>query len=307
MIEQSAERPRRMWRSALAATAIAAVGAGVFAALSGDEVTDPAEFRVRGADWASGQEAAFAFRVPAVAVIAAWLIFLILIFRKHRWWKSIVALLVMMFVAVLIAVPTRIVTFTNHVAADDEVLVEWLESSRERVRALRAPLFRDDGSARLTRGLPMPESFSDIDRFLEEVRDYQALSQSYTTAINAELRASRQALVDLDVFEGSKIDRLAWYDRILAPESDTQKHLTATARLIELQEQAYTYLKNHRSTWTIRNGQFGFFSDASVGEFRQIMDQLYEVDAQIDFLNGAMGTEWGRESRAPSAPPPHGP
>jgi hypothetical protein len=293
MTEQSIERPKRMWRSVLAATAIASLGAGVFAALSGDEITDPAKFRENGPDWASAQEAGFAFAVPAVAALAVWAVFLVLIFRRHRWWKSIVALLVIILVATLVAVPARIVTFTGHVSADDQALAEWRESARGRVRALRAPLFAEDGSVLLTRGLPTPENSSDVDRFLVELRDSRARFETYRTAINAELRASRQALVDLDVFEGSKIEPLAWYDAILAPESNTQKHLAATARLMDLQEQAYTFLDSHRNTWTIQDGHFGFYSHASVEEFQETLEQLYEADAQIDFLNGAMGSEWG--------------
>ena len=297
------ERPQRMWKAVLAATSIAVIGAGAFAGLSGGESTDPAKFRELGPEWAMGQEAMFAFAIPAVAVLVTWLLFLVLVFRKHRWWKSVVALLIMAPVTTLVAVPARIISFTWQVYQDDEAAWAWREEARARIRTLREPLFTEEGEVRLMRGMPPPETAADVDRYLAEVRDARERFQTYRTAIDAELRSSRQALADLDIFEGSKLEHLAWYDNILAPDSNTQKHLAATARLIELQERAYTYLDEHRSQWTIRDGRFGFYSDAQVDEFRAITDQLYETDAQIDFLNGAMGREWDDVSRLPEAPP----
>lgn len=297
-MEQSdiAERPKRMWLAVLAASALAAVGGGIFGALSGGASTDPARFREMGPEWAMGQEAQFAFLIPAVAVGVTWLIFFALVFRKHPLWKSLVALLIMALIGTLAAVPARLIAFTSDVAADDEVLAAWNEEARQRIRTLREPLFTEDGDVRLMRGLPVPRAVGDVDQYLIEVRDARARFDVYRSAINTELRESRESLIALDVFEGSKLERLAWYDQMLAPDSNAQRHLEATARALELQEQAYVYLGQHRYGWAIRDGRFGFVDSSVMDGFEAISGPLYEVESQIDHLNGAMGSAWGQGS-----------
>ncbi|HVK81935.1 MAG TPA: hypothetical protein VM915_15135, partial [Verrucomicrobiae bacterium] len=225
----------------LLAIVIAVALGGGFAALSGDEITDPAKFRELGPDWATGVEFGFALLIPLVAVLLVWLVFFIVVFRKRGgFWKNVLIPVIMLPVVVLVVLPIRIVTFTSAVDADEVTLSTWRQDANQRIRTIRARFNEDTVDFPVVRGLPPIERVSDVTAMVDKVVFLRGRYGAYEEEIEQELQTSREQLDQLDVFEGLKLGGYAYYDRLLSSDSDVQRHFDLTRQMLDLQETALT-------------------------------------------------------------------
>lgn len=292
-----AEAPKKQGVSlfVLLAIVIAAALGGGFAALSGDEITDPAKFRELGPDWATGLEFGFALLIPIASVIVVWLAFFVLIFRKRGgFWKNVLIPVIMLPVVILVVLPIRIVTFTSAVDADEITLANWRRDASERIRAIRARFNEDTAEFPVVRGLPTIERASDVPVMADNVEALRARYGVYEQEIEQELQAARAQLVQLDVFEGLKLDGYAYYDRLLSSESDVQRHFDLTRQMLDLQKTALTSLRDSQGSWSLSDGRIQFHTEAGYRNFDMLMQPLFELDSDLDRVEGAMNAMLGR-------------
>lgn len=293
-----AAKPRqRIWLWVLLATAIACAIAGTVAAFSGDESTDPERFRTLGRDWAMGAEAAFAFGIPAAATLVVWLIFCAFIFRRRApIWKWFVALVVMLPIVTLVAVPLRIYSFDSAVARDDQQLAAWHERVKQRTQALRHGIAGANGMMQGDLDFEDFRTPAELQATLERLRGARTRYTQYRDAINAEVARARTELARMDVFEGSREDAEAYLDHLT--RADVQRHFALTIQLFDENEQKLLFLQSHPNTWTIMNDHLTFYNAPVMGQFDHIMEQISATRTNLDRLEGALHT--GEDAEGPN-------
>lgn len=274
----------------LAALLSAAIASGIGYAL-GDEITTPEMYAQHGASGDGFVEFWVAFAISVGAALIVWLGFFILIFRKRsKLWKSLFALVAVVFVTVVVAMPVRIGTMLMHQEADREAIEAVREREREERREIRARL------------APDLEALGDLNRAsvtrVEEIVDDRARLQdalgkmhAYHAAINAHLEATRAELQAMDVYSELKAEAVSYYDGVLQPQSNVQRHLTVTENILEQQVGLATYILDHRSSWMIMSGRVTFIDPPAFEEAQDRIQALDALEGERDRLEGAMGRD----------------
>lgn len=269
--EAADDKRKPIWHWVIVATFIAVAIAGGYALFSGDEITTPQQYQAHGKDWAFAVEAGYAFAIPLLTTLVVWLVFAIFVFRpRARFWKALLAFVIMLLVTTIVATPVRLVSFAMAISADDAAVQEVREASRARVRALRQGVAAADGHLVVTVAYDDPHSVADMEAEAADLRAAYARFRAYRAAVTAEMQATRDRIAALDAYEGSKQPMLAFYDDNLSPSGITQRHLAATDHMIAAQLAVMEYLLANRSMWTFRDGRFGFFVGSDLATLERL-------------------------------------
>ncbi|MCX7360182.1 MAG: hypothetical protein NT015_18835 [Alphaproteobacteria bacterium] len=277
--------------TALAVLIAVAIASGIGYAL-GDEITTPEMYARHGSSGDSLVEFWVAFAIAVGTALLVWLGFFFFVFRKRsKFWKALLALFVMAFATIVIAMPVRIVTMLMHHQEDQDAVDAVREREREERREIRARLAPD--LLQLEPDLGGQSAVSVQEIIDGRVRLQEALEKmrAYHAAINTHLEESRAELQAMDIYSEVKAEAVGYYDGLLQPQSNVQRHLTATEELLALRAEFATYLIDHRSAWIIEEGRVTFVDRAAwlgAQERNEVMDELQR---DIDRLDGALGRQ----------------
>lgn len=283
--------PRRgIWLWTLLAILIATILAGAAGVLAGDEVTSAQDYRTHGSGWTDTFELLFALAVCAAAVFVTWIAFYITVFRRRAGiWKSLVALLVMLLVVTLIAVPVRVGTFLTYWSADEDMLHDMRKDLNKQLLAIRAKLGDETGELRVDRGLPRMRSLADMQAALKSIQEERGHLRSYQAEVEKLLQATKQKIMAADVYEAKRQDALERIEKLQTPNSQWRKLYALESDLFDRQEEALNYLMDHRDDWRFHGDTIEFRDPVTLKRFDDLMRATYEIIPQIDNIEGAGG------------------
>lgn len=267
----------------------AAVAIGV-AILLGDEISTLEDYRTRGAQYAEMMDLVLILALCVVISLAVWGLFLVLVFSKRAaLWKSLVALLAVLVVTTLAGVIARAGTLVHYTNEDERALTEIRSALNQRLRDMRSASEREGRALRADRGLPEFRSHADIANALTAIRERRRHIQEFEAAADAEIERTKREMLALDVFEGERVRFIEQLDEILAPSSATHRLFDLENALLDKQEEAVTFLLEHRSSWSFYEGSLAFHDRADLNRMNEIMREAYAIIPQIDALEGAGG------------------
>lgn len=289
-MNDEAAQTKSIWQWVLFATLLAITLACAISILLGDEVTTQQQYLQNGEGWTDVVEGVVALAITIGAAILLWTTFFILIFRKRaRFWKSLFALLAMVFVVTLVALPVRIGTFLYHWDQDASALREIRADLNNRLQTYRTESTEQGRPLRADRGLPEFHNETDISNALVAVRERREQIRAFEATADSELQHARQRALALDVYEGEREDALASIDEILAPDSNTHRLFRLELTLLDKQEEAILFLQQNRRSWSFYEGTLAFHDRIVMNRMNAIMSEAYEIIPQIDVLEGRGG------------------
>jgi hypothetical protein len=277
------------WFALLAMLIATAVAIGAVIAI-GDEVLSADAMEGHGVFYDQWVESAVGAGAGLLAALVVWTIFYLWLFRKRaKLWKSIVALVLMILSCVIIATVARLVTVVAYVDADDATVRAHQEAGMERRRALRAQIAPNIDGLRMDQGMPRITSVADVVAHKAAIDAARAQFQAYRNAVTADLTTSRAALDAMDIHPDARLRGYEYYDERLLPTSNTQRHLDLTDQILERGSALLDNLLANRRGWLVEDGRIAFTDRALWEETRRRGEELDELGAQLDNVQGAMG------------------
>jgi|CXWL01.1.fsa_nt_gi hypothetical protein len=265
----------------------------------GDEITTPEMYERHGSSGDGIFELSVAGAIAFGVALVVWLAFYFILFRKRaKLWKSLVALFAIVLVTAVIGVPVRIGTLISHYVGDEDTVEALHAEERAQRREIRARLAPSMDGMRMDQGQPPLTRVQDLIDHRTQMMDTLGKMRAYHAAINAHLQHSRDALEALDIYSSVKEDAVHYYDERLTPDSDVQRHLTATEDVLQKGIDFMSYLLDHRREWFIEEGRLAITDAAVLEEVRRRAEELDELGGELDRLQGAMGIELRDEEEA---------
>lgn len=274
-VEEAAQPRRRIRWFVLLAALIAATVAGAIGILLGDEVLPRDVLDARAPPFEVVFEYSLAAAVGVAAALLSWFVFYVVIFRRRAGiWKSLLALLIIVLIAVCVSVPARIGTLLTHIYEDEGIVLDHQQTGIERRRALRASMAPDITGLRMDQGWLEVHSVAEMRDYRERMDAARAQMESYRQAGNDDLEQSREELHELDVHPNERDKGDAYYEERLHPTSNTQRHLELTIQLLRQGVELLDYLLAHQRGWVIEEGSVTVTDRAVFEELRRRSGEL---------------------------------